>query len=104
MKKLWKYRLLRYYYFYPKSESLSGCAFKIDKTRMNLASLRRELNNVVLSTQGRLNLRTETLKMGIFKNIMLLNWSFQSNDALEQAIAVARQNDVALKIIPGDIT
>ena len=81
-----------------------GCAFKFGKTRMNLASLRRELNNVVLSTQGRLNLRTETLKMGIFKNIMLLNWSFQSNDALEQAIAVARQNDAALKIIPGDIT
>jgi hypothetical protein len=42
--------------------------------------------------------------MGIFKNIILLNWSFQSNDALEQAIAVARQNDAALKIIPGDIT
>ena len=71
---------------------------------MNLVALRCELNNVVLSTQGRLNLRTETLKMGIFKNIMLLNWSFQSNEALEQAIAVARQNDAALKIIPGDIT
>jgi len=71
---------------------------------MNFVSLRRELNNVVLSTQGRLNLRTETLKMGIFKNIMLLNWSFQSNDAFEQVIAVARQNDAALKIVPGDIT
>ena len=71
---------------------------------MNLVALRCELNIVVLYTQERLNLRTETLKMGIFKNIMLLNWSFQSNDALEQAIAVARQNDAALKIIPGDVT
>ena len=42
--------------------------------------------------------------MEIFKNIMMLNWSFQSNDALEHDIAVAKQNDAVLVIIPGDVT
>ena len=38
------------------------------------------------------------LKMKRFKNIMVLDWSFQSNDALEHAITVAKQHNAALKI------
>jgi hypothetical protein len=53
---------------------------------------------------GKIKSKNGNIKNGDCKRIKLLIWSFQSNDALDQAIAVARQNDAALKIIPGDIT
>ena len=34
-----------------------------------------------------------------FKNIMVLNWSLQSNAALERAITVAKQNNAVLKVV-----